>query len=373
MWLVEGKLQERVLENVARLSHAEDVRHVAIMPDVHLGRLVNNGSVMATSELVYPQVVGHDIGCGFSAISFQSTAELLADAHHAQTLLGHLYRNVPALKHPGARSLPRKLAVQPLSHEHLLKHSRRDGAYQLGTLGCGNHFAELQQDEAGTLWLMVHSGSRAMGQIITEFHLAKAAASATGLQYLDSRSEAGQAYLNDMEWALDYARLNRLTILAQVVQILQAQFKITADEASYIDSPHNFARWEEHFGATLLVHRKSAISARLGERGLVAGSMGTSSFIVRGLGLEDSLCSSSHGAGRVLSRTEARQRITSGAMERQLGPVHYDRRNLATLRDEAPAAYRDIREVMRAQHDLARQEIRLAPVFNFKYPDPREG
>jgi tRNA-splicing ligase RtcB len=183
--------------------------------------------------------------------------------------------------------------------------------------------------------------------------------------------ETGKAYLNDMEWATQYATLNRLAIMARVAEIFEDHFKIKANEASYIDSPHNYAHRETHFGKNLLVHRKSAISARLGEQGLIAGSMGTPSFIVRGLAVEDSLCSSSHGAGRVLSRTAARNRITSGAMKRQLGAVHFDRRNLTSLRDEAPGAYRDIREVMRAQRDLTRQEVRLSPLLNFKYPDPR--
>ena len=371
LWLAESKLSDKVIENVERLARSEDVRHVAIMPDVHLGKRINNGSVVAASSLIYPQAVGSDIGCGLSAISFKANGEVLRDAERAQAVLKELYRAVPALMQRGARNLPERLASASLSDERLTKSSRRDGAYQLGTLGCGNHFAEFQQDDAGVLWFMVHSGSRAMGQVITEFHLARASSSATGLKYLDTRSDAGRAYLSDMEWAVQYATLNRLAIMARVVEILADFFKIVADEESYVDSPHNFARQEVHFGQELFVHRKSAISARAGEAGLIAGSMGTPSFIVRGLGLEDSLCSSSHGAGRVLSRTEARARITPGAMQRQLGSVSYDHRNLVCLRDEAPAAYRDIRQVMQAQHDLTRQQLRLVPLLNFKYPDSR--
>ena len=191
-----------------------------------------------------------------------------------------------------------------------MRYSRTAGAtapWQMGTLGCGNHFVELQSDDTGVLWLMVHSGSRAMGQSITELHLARAASSTTGLKYLDTRTEAGRAYLNDMQWAMRYATLNRLAIMARMAEILAAQLGITANEESYLDSPHNFARRETHFGQELIVHRKSAISAQAGEPGLIAGSMGSPSFIVRGLGLEASLCSSSHGAGRALSRTAARK------------------------------------------------------------------
>ncbi len=369
MWLVERTLPASVQQNLDLIAGSDDVRHVAIMPDVHLGKLINNGSVIATSYLVYPQAVGSDIGCGLSAIRFQSTGEILQSERHAQCLIKELYRQVPALKHRGAQVLPEKLSVNPLSDAGLVKQSRRDGAYQLGTLGSGNHFLELQKDDTERLWLMVHSGSRAMGQIITGFHLAGASTSCTGLRHLDLRSEAGRAYFNDMEWAVRYATLNRLAMMARVVEIMESLFKVTADEGSYLDSPHNFARRETHFGAEFIVHRKSAISARRDELGLIAGSMGTPSFVTRGLGAEESLLSSSHGAGRVLSRTEARTRIKGADMQRQLRQVHYDPRHLVALRDEAPAAYRDIREVMKAQRDLTRQHTRLTPVLNFKYAD----
>jgi tRNA-splicing ligase RtcB len=232
---------------------------------------------------------------------------------------------------------------------------------------------ELQADDAGALWLMVHSGSRAMGQIITRFHLARATPSATGLAFLDTRHPAGQAYLNDMEWALEYATVNRLAIMARIAEILESSFGITANEESYLDSPHNFVRREPHCGAVLLVHRKSANSARLDELNLIAGSMGSPSFLVQGLGAEAALCSSSHGAGRLMSRTEARQRITPADLRRQLGAVHHDHRQLGALCDEAPAAYRDIRAVLQAQRDLVRQRARLSPVLNFKYADRRRS
>jgi len=176
-----------------------------------------------------------------------------------------------------------------------------------------------------------------------------------------------------MEWAVQYPTLNRLAMMARIVEIIEALFKVTADEDSYLDSPHNFARCETQSAGEFIVHRKSANSAQRDELGLIAGSMGTPSFVARGLGSEESLLSGSHGAGRVLSRTEARTRITVAAMQRQLGRVHYDQRHLAALRDEAPAAYRDIREVMQAQRDLTRQHLPLTPMLNFKYADKRTG
>jgi len=372
-WLVEARVASEVQENIERLARSEDVRRVVVLPDIHLGRLINNGCAMATADLIYPQAVGGDIGCGLSAIGFNGAAELLQDDRNAQTVIKHLYQRVPGFKQREAQTLPAKLTDQSLSDASLIKESQRDGAWQLGTLGCGNHFVEFQKDDAEALWLMVHSGSRAMGQVITEFHLARATPSSSGLKYLDTRSGAGQAYLNDMNWAVQYATLNRLAIMARTVEIMESLFGIEADEDSYLDSPHNFARREQHFGTELLVHRKSANSAKLDEANVIAGSMGSPSFLVKGTGNEDSLCSSSHGAGRAMSRTEARQRIKPADVKRQLGSVKHDNRHLAELCDESPAAYRDIRKVMQAQRDLVRQHARLSPVLNFKYPDHRSG
>jgi tRNA-splicing ligase RtcB len=371
-WLVEAHLTPGVQANVERLARSEDVRHVVVLPDVHLGKLINNGCVGATVDLVYPQAVGGDIGCGFSAIGFNGTAEFLADDRNARKVIRRFYQLVPALKLPQSQGLPAKLSDWALSEESLVKASRRDGALQLGTLGCGNHFVEFQRDDAGALWLMVHSGSRAMGQVITEFHLSRAAVSSTGLKFLDARTAAGQAYLNDMAWAVEYATLNRLAIIARTVEIIGAQFGVAANEESYMNSPHNFARREWHVGQQLFVHRKSANSARRDELSLIAGSMGSPSYLVHGLGEERALCSSSHGAGRVMSRTEARQRFSPTDLKRQLGAVKHDERVLPDLCDEAPSAYRDIREVMRAQRDLVRQNARLRPMLNFKYPDRRK-
>ena len=368
MWLAESRLDALVQVNLDRISHAEDVHHIAVMPDVHLGHSVNNGTVVATEYLIYPQAVGGDIGCGIAAIRF-SAARLFDSDQQAHWIIRELYRRVPALKQHESRNLPERLNQLQLTNDSLIKKSQREGAYQLGTLGCGNHFAEFQEDETGCSWFMVHTGSRAMGQFITEHHLATAATSATGLKYLDSRSHQGQAYLQDMEWAKQYATLNRLAIIAEVAEIMEDHFSINVDEDSYLDCTHNFVRRETHFGREWWIHRKSAISAQPEELGIVAGSMGTPSFIVRGMGLAEALCSSSHGAGRVLSRTEARKTISQKSMEQQLGTVCYDDNHLRNLRDEAPGAYRDIHKVMRAQHELTRQVTRLTPKLNFKYPD----
>jgi len=372
-WLVEARLPAAVEENVERLARSDDVHHIVLLPDIHLGRLFNNGCVTATRHLVYPQAVGSDIGCGFSLIGFAARAEVLDLARTGQEMLARLYRAVPALKAAGKSILPERLQQHPLSDPALQRAQERDGAFQLGTLGCGNHFVELQRDDTGRLWLMVHSGSRAMGQKITAHHQQRAARSQVGLFHLDAQTPEGAAYWNDMEWAVRYATLNRLAIMARTVEALEQLFGITPDEDSYLDVPHNFARRERHRGEDWIVHRKSANSARAGEVGLVAGSMGSPSYVVEGLGAETALCSSSHGAGRSMSRTEARRTIHPSALKRQLGEVTHDPRHLDDLLDEAPEAYRNVQEVLRAQRDLVRQRAKLTPVLNFKYPDRREA
>lgn len=370
-WLVEAKLTPNVQRNVERLAGSEDVRHVAVLPDIHLGRNVNNGCVAATVDLVYPEAVGGDIGCGYSAIALHGSPELLAKKETVQEILRRLYRLVPVLKQRDRPVWPARLDTPSLRAEPLIRESRREGAYQLGSLGSGNHFVEFQKDETDQVWILVHSGSRGMGQVITDFHLQRATTSTTGLHYLDMRNDAGSAYLHDMEWAIQYATVNRLTILGRAVEIMEAVCRVEADEASYLDCPHNFARRETHVGQTFLVHRKSANSARPEETAIIAGSAGTPSFIVRGRGDERALCSSSHGAGRLLSRTDARRRFSATEVRRQLEKVRFDDRALEGLRDEAPAAYRDIHKVLRAQRDLVRQERRLTPLLSFKYRDLR--
>lgn len=370
-WLVESRLPAGVQENVERLARSDDVHHVVLLPDVHLGRHFNNGCVTATRHLIYPQAIGSDIGCGFSLIGFAAQTEALDLPQTGQEVLARLYRAVPALKGAGKASLPERLQNPPLSDPSLQRAQERDGSFQLGTLGCGNHFVELQRDDASRLWLMVHSGSRAMGQKITDHHLRRAARSHVGLFFLDGRTPEGAAYWSDMEWAVRYATLNRLAIMARTVEILEELFGVSPEEESYLDVPHNFARREHHQGEDWIVHRKSANSARAGEIGLVAGSMGSPSYVVEGLGAESSLCSSSHGAGRAMSRTEARRTIQPSTLKHQWGEVVHDPRHMEDFLDEAPAAYRNVQEVLRAQRDLVRQQARLTPVLNFKYPDRR--
>jgi tRNA-splicing ligase RtcB len=369
-WLAEP-LPREVAESIARLADAEDVQYVAVMPDVHLANEVCVGAVVATRRLIYPAAVGGDIGCGMAAIGFDAAADLLRDERSAARLLRRLYQRIPSLRHSKQTMpsrLPECLQEQPLSHLRLEKLAGRDGRVQLGTLGRGNHFLEFQADEQGQLWLMVHSGSRAMGQAITAHHLEGAAVgtSPTRLRFLDGESAAGQAYVSDLGWALRYATENRLAMVRAACEAMAELFAINADLRSLVHGHHNHVRRETHFGEEFWIHRKGASSAAPGEPGVIPGSMGTASFHVEGRGNELALRSSSHGAGRAMSRAEAAHRVGVKQLQRQMEGVWFDHRQAQRLRDEAPAAYKDIHAVMRSQRDLVRIVRTLRPILSYK-------
>ncbi|MEM9194087.1 MAG: RtcB family protein, partial [Myxococcota bacterium] len=214
-------------------------------------------------------------------------------------------------------------------------------------------------------WLMVHSGSRAMGQSITAHHLAQADRS-TRLPSLVADSDAGRAYLSDQRWARAYARENRHRIAKAAVGALREVTGEKSEWAEFFDGDHNHVQREVHAGEALFVHRKGAQSAREGERGIIPGSMGSPSFHVEGRGEASSFCSSSHGAGRALSRTEARRRVSPLGFLQDVEGVWFNPRLASRLREEAPRAYKDIGKVMRAQRDLVRIVRRLRPRLSFK-------
>lgn len=373
-WLCQP-LAGEVERSQERLADSPDVCRLAVMPDVHLASEVCVGVVTATRRLIYPGAIGGDIGCGMAALAFDANAAMLADENSAARLLAGLYRRVPTMRHEAASAssqLPGALCEQSLSHPRLEKLKMRDGRVQFGTLGRGNHFLEFQADERGRLWLLVHSGSRAMGQAITSHHVAiaiRAAAHASNsgrLCSLASDTEQGAAYLADLAWAREYARLNRLAMVEAAADLLASLFEINADWSSLIHSDHNHVHRETHDGEELWVHRKGALSAYDKEPGVIPGSMGSASFHVAGRGHAAALCSSSHGAGRTMSRSEAARTISVKRLQKQMHGVWFDRRQTARLRDEAPSAYKDIRAVMRAQRDLTCIVRELQPLLSYK-------
>ena len=367
-WLA-GKISSDLTRKLEKLAASEDVVRVAVMPDIHEGPSVPNGCVIATRRFIYPEAVGKDIGCGISAIQFGWPAENI-NKRALEAILRGLTTSVPALKHPRARAvsdLPESCAANTLSNNFLAKTSQRDGVLQLGTMGRGNHFVELQQDMRGMLWAMVHSGSRGMGEAITSFHLQRATrSSVSGLAFLDLTEDAGQSYYCDMKWAKKYATESRLLILNRVADLVERELGAALIEDTYIDSPHNFARVEDHFGEQLIIHRKSANSAREGELGIIPGSMSTGSRIVTGRGNAEALHSSAHGAGRAMSRKVAAQNINAKTLTAMMRGIVYQNERAEHLRDEAPGAYKNLNEVMQAQVDLVRTENTLSTILNYK-------
>jgi len=364
-WLCEPLPTDAALI-LDKLTRSDDVVHVAVMPDVHVANEICVGTVAATSRLIYVNAVGGDIGCGMAAVAFDCEAEVLQTENAAARLLEGLYRAVSANRRHVPVPWPGHLERALLSDPALDNAKRRDGRVQLGTLGGGNHFLEFQADEAGQLWLMVHSGSRAMGQAIRSAALVHAALTSTGLRALEAESPPGQAYLVDAAWAVEYAIANRRAMVEAAAGVVERLFSARVLDGSYLDCVHNYVRREEHFGRLLWVHRKGAMSADLGEPGIIPGSMGTRSFHVEGRGCIEALRSSSHGAGRALSRHKARDKVSTRLLHQQMRGVWFDHRLAGALREEAPAAYKDIGAVIRAQKDLTRVVRTLRPVLCYK-------
>jgi len=364
----EGPLPRDVELALERLARSDDVRRIAVMPDVHLSADVCIGTVVATGRTLYPAAVGGDIGCGVAAVAFDGEASALGDERAAAAVLAGLYRAVPLVRHSRKRApgLPPELASRELSARTLESLKQGEGTLQLGTLGRGNHFVELQADETDRLWLMLHSGSRAIGQAIRDLHLRRCIPGRSGLALLDAESPEGLDYLRDMAWALEYSEESRRRMTLAACDVVRSVLGIEADPTSFVSCNHNHVRRESHEGEWLWVHRKGAIAAGAGEPGLIPGSMGSASYHVEGRGLSAALASSAHGAGRRLSRTDARRTLSAKDVTQQLRGVWFDHRIAGGLREEAPSAYKDIGSVMRAQGELVRIVRRLRPLLSFK-------
>jgi tRNA-splicing ligase RtcB len=366
-WLIRP-LDTDVRASIDRLRRLPDVQQVAIMPDVHLANDVCVGAVIATTHRILPQAVGGDIGCGMLAVEFDVDARRLNDPAAAGRILARISQRIPTMRRTRGNTipLPAELLEMPLSHPSLDSLSRDEGRLQLGTLGGGNHFIELQTDEENRLWLMIHSGSRAMGQAFRSHHMARAEPVGSSLYALDARSASGQAYLGDVAWARRYAESNRRAMADCVADILSDVIGASTIWETAISTDHNHVVPEEHGGQMLWIHRKGAMPAPAGTAGVLPGSMGTPSFHVEGRGCKRSLRSSAHGAGRLLSRNVARTSISTRRMQHAMQGIWYDFRMTDSLREEAPSAYKDIRAVVRAQGELTKITRTLRPVLNYK-------
>ena len=266
-----------------------------------------------------------------------------------------------------ATAVPEALLAAPLSTKSLEHVRERLARRHLGTLGGGNHFVELDRDVSGGVWLLVHSGSRGLGSAVADHHLKAAEAAGLGdIPGLPLDSDPGRGCLADIRWALEFAAANREALLVAAARVVEEVAGAMPEAASRIDVHHNFVNEEEHLGRRLWVHRKGAIAALAGSRVLIPGSMGTASYIAEGLGEPTSFRSASHGAGRVMTRREARERIPVDRLAHAMRRIVHDERRVATLVEEAPAAYRDIGEVLEDEADLISPLLRLEPLAVLK-------
>jgi tRNA-splicing ligase RtcB len=361
-------MEPEVSGAIERLRRAPDIQQIAVMPDVHLSADVCIGVVVATSHLIYPQAVGGDIGCGMLAVALNLESESLGNPRVAGHVLAELGRAVPARRRNRRAVIqqPEDVAREALSDPHLESIRRNEGAVEFATLGSGNHFIEIQADEENRLWLMVHSGSRSLGQAIRDHYLSRAQLWDNRLRMLDANSDTGAEYLRDVSCARRFASASRRAIAEEVGRALARTIDAEIRWETVITTDHNHVSREQFGGRDLWVHRKGAMPARLGESGVLPGSMGSLSFHVEGRGHDAALCSSAHGAGRLLTRTQARSQVTERELHRQMKGVWYDSRIAEKLRDEAPSAYKDIRAVLRAQKDMAKITRTLRPVLSYK-------
>jgi tRNA-splicing ligase RtcB len=355
------------LSNIASLPFIH--HHVAAMPDVHLGIGATIGSVIATHKAIIPAAVGVDLGCGMVAARLSLTANEI-DEKALQKVFDQISRDVPVGRdqHRDERVLvdavkPFEPGLKSLTDRHpeLLNAFGKFSKWtnQMGTLGGGNHFIEVCLDETNQVWVMLHSGSRGIGNAIASYFIALARKDMErwmiqlpdrDLAYFPEGSEHFADYVEAVHWAQDYAMQNRTSMLELVLAALQRHLPPFTVTTEAVNCHHNYVAQEHHYGENVWVTRKGAIRAREGDLGIVPGSMGARSFIVRGLGNPESFCSSAHGAGRKMSRTAAEKQFTVADMVAQTQGVIC--RKDKDVIDEIPGAYKDIDQVMANQADL---------------------
>jgi tRNA-splicing ligase RtcB len=383
-------LEPEARAQACRTAALDVVDSVALMPDAHYGLGATVGSVIATESAVIPAAVGVDIGCGMVASRLALTADQLPD--NLDAFLPLVAKAVPAgvgKGHLEISDLSRQVWDQQLrptvSSTPDYKLLER-GASQLGSLGSGNHFLEICLDESDTVWIVLHSGSRGIGNKLAQVHIKKARGLAKALHlgledpdlaYFTDGTTEFKEYIRDMLWAQEYARLNREVMMTRVLEEFERFIWVpetwhsgssdgTGIEAQRINCHHNFTQREWHEGRRLWITRKGAIKANKYDLGVIPGSMGTRSYIVRGLANPLSFNSCSHGAGRTMSRTRAKKEFTTADLAAAMGDRVWQREDADQLVDEIPAAYKDIDQVMADQTDLVTVLHTLRQVLNYK-------
>jgi tRNA-splicing ligase RtcB len=348
--------------------------HLALMPDAHLGKGATIGSVIPTESAVIPSAVGVDIGCGMAARRVDLTQDGLPDS--LEPWVSEMASTVPA----GLGRWHGEPSDEAL--EWFAEHSPpptldnpQRAAAQLGTLGSGNHFIELATDEDSRIWILLHSGSRGGGNKLATLHTKTARKLHEGLStrledpelaWLQEGTPEFDAYIRDLRWSQAFARENRRHMLASTHRALETVLGREIAVVDEVNCHHNFTERERHGDRQVWVTRKGAIRARVGDRGLIPGAMGQRSYVIRGLGNPESYESCAHGAGRRMSRTQARKQLTIESFSVAMGIAAWQHANAKELLDEHPSAYKPIDVVMRDQADLVEIEHELHGIANYK-------
>ena len=371
-------IEPATINQAHRTARLDVVEGVRLMPDAHVGKGATVGSVVATRNAIIPAAVGVDIGCGMAALRTDVTAATLPDS--LDSLLPEIAKAVPAgvgvgrdgHNDPGASWMA----------GHAQRFSRKLGTslearavQQMGSLGSGNHFFEVDLDEDGRVWLVLHSGSRGLGNILGSEHIKTASQLAKDsgihledrdLAWLEEGTDTFSMYVTDMLLCQDYARANRAAMLDRASRAFRTWLGRDVAFTDEINCHHNFAQRELHDGRELWVTRKGAIRAEAGQLGIIPGSMGDKTYIVRGTGNADSYCSCAHGAGRRRSRSAAKRELRTSDFERRMQGITWLSDRATALLDEHPSAYKDIDAVMAAQADLVEPVHTLKQVLNYK-------
>lgn len=373
-WVTE--LEEGAREQANNLASLPFVfKHVALMPDCHQGYGMPIGGVLATTDAIIPNAVGVDIGCGMMAMKTDIKVEELSTGD-LKLIMGEIRRRIPVgFNHRAVACEDKDMPGGALpTYLPVIRQEWNSAKKQLGTLGGGNHFIEIQKGSDGFVWVMIHSGSRNLGKKVAEFYDKEARKlNRTYHSVVDEKQELAflpintieaVEYVKEMKFCLEFAYKNREMMMREISTIITEVLGIIENKAWLIyNIHHNYVTLEEHFGEAVWVHRKGATSARLGEVGIIPGSQGTCSYIVEGLGNPESFKSCSHGSGRRMGRNEATKTLNLADEIKKLddkGIVH-GIRNVKDL-DEASGAYKDIDVVMENQKDLVKILVKLEPM-----------
>lgn len=377
-----SELEKEAEKQVQDLTELPFVfHHVAVMPDAHAGLGSTVGTVLATKGAIIPSTVGVDLGCGMAALKLPFSVDLLGDAEQLKKLRHSIERSVPVgfnQNHNVSPELEQIFKDLGTTSMHGTGSQRdeltiKKAMKQLGTLGGGNHFIEICKDQNNDAWIMLHSGSRNIGKVLADKHISISKETMekyfisvpnSDLSYLVQDTPEFKSYIKDLMWAQNYALANRNEMMDRVLREVMYhvgqlnEYKENKDKYFRVNCHHNYTAIENHFGSNVYVTRKGAVSAKEGEWGIIPGSMGAKSFIVQGLGNPESFHSCSHGAGRKMSRTKAKELFTTADLIQQTEGVEC--RKDAGAIDEIPAAYKNIDTVMKDQEDLVK------PVFELK-------